>query len=192
MNTALWQPVEDVAALDADVRGWLVSHMNDRCGWLLVHADDGVIWGRREPDGSLLLSSDVFDLKSQYPAIAVELRSQTIQQARVFGEEGELLIWREGTRLRGRIIRDGEAVPDIAWQEQHLLWGTANGRPDRGFTLLVEGKQGPQHAVPLAVSGRQRVALTVRHYVAADENGRAAIVLSRLVDLGLYAPQRGG
>ncbi len=192
MNTSLWQPVEEIAGLEADVRGWLAGRMSEGMPWLLVHADDGVIWGRRQPDGSLLLSSDVFDFKSRYPAIAVELRAPTIQQARLFGKEGELLIWREGMRLRGRIIRDGEAAPDTAWQEQHLLWGIAHGQPVEGFTLLVEGKQGPQQAVPLAVSGRQRAALTVRHYVAADEDGRAAIVLSRLVDLGLYTPQTGG
>lgn len=191
MNTSLWQPVEVAADLEADVRGWLAGRMTEDMPWLLVHADDGVIWGQRHPDGSLLLSSDVFHLKSRYPAIAVELRAPTIQQARVFGNEGELLIWREGKRLCGRIIKDGEAVPDSAWQERHLLWGIASGKPVQGFTLLVEGKQGPQQAVPLTASGRQRAALIVRHYVEADEDGRAAIVLSRLVDMGLYTPQAG-
>jgi len=57
--------------------------------------------------------------------------------------------------------------------------------------LLQEGQQGPQHAVPLPVPGRRRAALTVRHYVAPDEEGQAVVVLSRLRDLGLYEPGKG-
>ena len=190
MNTPLWKPVEDVAGIQADVHGWLVGRISDGMPWLLIHADDGVIWGRRQPDRTLLLSSDVFDLKSRYPAIAVDLRPETLQQVHVFGKAGELLLWREGAHFRGRSIMDGETLPDYAWQEQHILWGMAS-KQAQGFTLLVEGAQGPQHAVPLAVPGRRRAALTVRHYVAADEEGQTVIVLSRLVDLGLYEPGKG-
>ena len=189
MNMSLWKAVENIGGIEADVRGWLAAHMSEGMPWLLIHADDGVIWGKLDKDGKLILSSDVFDSQTQYPAIAVELRALTIQQARVFGPAGELLIWREGPHWRGRVIMDGEVLPDQAWQEQQLLWGTAS-RQSQGFALLIEGAQGPQHAVPLVVSGQQRVVLTVRHYVTCDDEGQAAIVLSRLVDLGLYEPRK--
>ena len=177
-------------ALFADVRGWLQTHMSKEMRWLLIHADDGVIWGRREPDGSLLLSSDVFDVKSQYPAIAVELRAETLQQARLFGPGGELLVWRDGAGFQGRRIMDGDGRSKDVWHEQHILWGETT-KQMTGFSLLEEGQQGPQHAVPLTVPPGRRAALTVRHYLAPDENGQAVIELSRLVDLGLFDPMKG-
>lgn len=189
MSRRLWEPVDIADAFRSGVRGWLAARMIEGMDWLLVHADDGVIWGRREPDGTLLLSSDVFDDRSQYPAIAVELRVETLQQARIFGPAGELLVWREGAGFRGRSIMDGERSEN-AWHEQHILWGAAS-KQMTGFTLLEEGQQGPQHAVPLAVPARRRTALTVRHYVEPDDRGQAAIIFSRLVNLGLFEFQKG-
>ena len=186
MNEPLWRLVEDFSGVEEDVRSWLARRMSEDMPWLLVHADDGVIWGRRQPDGSLLLSSDVFDLKSRYPAIAVELRPETLQQVRIFGPGGELLIWRNEGRFQGRSIMDGNLQTGDAWQEQHLLWGTSIEQRE-GFSLLKEGQQGPQHAVPIVVSGIQRAALTVRHYTQSDRHGQAIVGLSRLVNLGLFA-----
>ncbi len=94
MSDARWTPVQPGAEFLKDARGWLGQRMTEGMPWLLVHADDGVIWGKRMEDGQLALSSDVFDSQAQYPAIAVELRGPTIQQARIFGEAGELLVWR--------------------------------------------------------------------------------------------------
>ncbi|MGC8779808.1 MAG: type III-D CRISPR-associated protein Csx19 [Anaerolineae bacterium] len=189
MSIELWTPVEDLGQFEEDARRWLAEHMSADRPWLLVHADDGVIWGRREPDGGLLLSSDIFDLKSRYPAIAVELRAATVQQCRIFGKGGEILIWREGPQFRGRIIHDGDTKKLDSWDEQHLLWG--NPLEEReGFSLLEEGRQGPQHAVPIVVPRTRRAALTVRHYVEQDDRGQAVVVLSRLVDLGLYEAQK--
>jgi len=187
MSEPLWRPVEDFSGLEKDMRGWLAQRMSEDMPWLLAHADDGVIWGRRQSDGSLLLSSDVFfNLKSGYPAIAVELRPETLQQLRIFGPGGELLIWRNEGRFRGRIIMDGDSQREDSWQEQHLLWGTSIEQR-AGFSLLKEGQQGPQHAIPIVVSGAQRAALTVRHYVQSDQYGQAIVGLSRLVNLGLFA-----
>jgi len=186
MSESLWRAVEDFSDLEKDMRGWLSRRMSEDMPWLLAHADDGVIWGRRQSDGSLLLSSDVFNLKSRYPAIAVELRPETLQQLRIFGPGGELLIWRDEGRFQGRIITDGDSLREDAWQEQHLLWGTSIEQRE-GFSLLKEGQQGPQHAVPIVVSGARRAALTVRHYAQSDQYGQAIVGLSRLVNLGLFA-----
>ncbi len=168
----------------SDPRGWLAGKTTPATPWLLIHADDGVIWGRREADGSLLLSSDVFDVKSRYPSVAVELRTETLQQARVFGKTGEILVWRNGTEFKAREIADGEPTPEDAFEERHLLWGQGQPAPSQqGFTLLVEGEQGPCHAVPVVVKDKRRPALKVRHYIDYDSDGQAFICLSRLVDL---------
>jgi CRISPR-associated protein (TIGR03984 family) len=101
-----------------------------------------------------------------------------------------VLLWRNDSAFQGRRVIDGEKLPKDAWQEQHLLWGSrVAGNED--FTVLEEGSQGPVHAVPLDLPGRQRAALTVRHYAQCNEHGQAAVVLSRLVDLGPYKPGKG-
>ena len=180
------QPVEVKITNEffSDLHGWLAAKTTSDMTWLLVHADDGVIWGRRETNGSLLLSSDVFDVKGRYPTIAVELRTETLQQARVFGEAGEILVWRDGADFMAREIADGGQKLEDAFEEKHLLWGQGQPAPPRqGFTLLVEGQQGMSHAVPLVVESNRRPALRVRHYIDYDNEGQAFICLSRLVDL---------
>jgi len=185
MSDARWTPMQPGIEFLQDARGWLAARMTEGTPWLLVHADDGVIWGKQNKDGKVILSSDVFDLQPQYPAIPVELRGLTIQQARVFGQAGELLIWRTEEGFAGRLIEDGQQTPPAAYyEEEHLLWGVvADSRPEAGFTLLAEGEQGQQHAVPLILANPERACLRVRHYVRYDDHGQAYVDLSRLVDL---------
>ena len=168
----------------SDLRGWLAAKTTPEMMWLLVHADDGVIWGRLESDEQLILSSDAFSDKGRYPEIAVDLRVETLQQARIFGPAGELLIWRNGNGFDTRLLADGPNKPEESYEELHLLWGQGTKRIfQQDFTLLEEGQQGPCHAVPLTVEGNRRPALKVRHYVDYDDDGQAFVYLSRLVDL---------
>jgi CRISPR-associated protein (TIGR03984 family) len=160
--------------------------MDDGMPWLLAHADDGVIWGKRQEDETLLLSSDIFSDPDKYPSIAVLLRAVTLQQVRLFGHSGELLVWRTDDGFAGRLVTDAwielESLPD----ETHLLWHQGNPvevDPQVGFSLLQEGQRGQRHAPPVITQGRRRPRLRVRHYVDYDEEGQAYIALSRLVDL---------
>jgi len=183
MSKSYGTPVEiDARSFADDPRAWLAQRMTETMPWLLAHADDGVIWGKRQPDGTLLLAGDVFPNTD----VAVALRAVTLQQARIFGPEGELLIWRTAGGFAGRLIEDAtmelKALPD----EQHLLWH--QGSPVKvdtqaGFALLQEGQQGQRHAPPVIPQGRRRPALKVRHYVDYDDEGQAFIALSRLVGL---------
>ncbi|HOD04504.1 MAG TPA: CRISPR-associated protein Csx19 [Anaerolineaceae bacterium] len=183
MSRSYGKPVEiDARSFADDPRTWLAQQMTEDMPWLLAHAYDGVIWGKRQRDGTLLLSGDVFPNAD----IAVALRVETLQQARVFGEAGELLVWRTEAGFVGRLIEDStiglEKLPD----ESHLLWH--QGSPVKvdstaGFALLQEGAQGQRHAPPVIPSGRRRPALKVRHYVDYDDEGQAFIALSRLVGL---------
>ena len=183
MNKRYGTPVEiDAESFAENPRAWLAQQMSAAMPWLLAHADDGVIWGKRQPDRRLLLSSDVFPNTD----VAVALRAVTLQQARVFGPAGELLIWRTEAGFAGRFIEDAtislESLPD----EQHLLWHQGNPvKVDSiaGFALLQEGARGQRHAPPVIPSGSRRPALIVRHYVDYDDAGQAYIALSRLVGL---------
>ncbi len=142
--------------------------------WLLAHADDGVIWGEVR-DGKLHLSSDAF------PQISPPLRAATLQQARLFGPEGELLVWKEDAGWQARRIQDGAGDSIEYYDEAHLLWGDREeGRQD-GFVLLCQGKEGLRHAPPLPEGVQPPARLHVRHYLAYDPDGQAHIAYSRLV-----------
>ena len=185
MNTERWRPIPVDDSFVADPRKWLAAHTREDMPWLLVHADDGVIWGRRESDGTLKISSDAFKDSQNYPAVAVEMRGETIQQARLFGLAGELLVWRTRTGFAARLIEDGPLPPpDALPDEKNLLWRMGNIVEARdGFTLLKEGEQGLRHAPPVVPEGNRRPTLIVRHYVDYDDEGQAYISLSRLVGL---------
>jgi len=184
MNSDLCKPVTVDETFATDPRAWLARCMSADMPWLLAHADDGIIWGKLQDDGSLKLSSDVYSDPQEYPALAVPLRLETLQQARLFGPAGELFLWRSDSGFVARTISDGVLVPDDAFQETHLLWGNRELDPQDGFTILVEGQMGLTHAPPVAgLPASVRVALTVRHYVDYDDQDQAYVCLSRLVNL---------
>ncbi len=145
--------------------------------WLLAHADDGVIWGEFRADG-LHLSSDVF------PQVSPPLRVKTLQQARLFGQDAELLLWKNGAEWRATLAQDGQGENAEYYNESHLLWGTAVEDSRDGFVLLVEGREGLRHAPPLPSNSRLPALLQVRHYLNYDPDGQAYIALSRLVGIG--------
>lgn len=146
---------------------------------LLAHADDGVVWGRID-NGRFITPFG--------GGAGAELRDVTLQEARVFGKDAEVLVWREapGT-YRGRVIRrahDGERPSwEKAFDEPNLLWGQPVRALSGGFTLLSEGAMGHEHAPPVSLEGKQRAALQVRHFVGYDEHGVARMEGSRLVGI---------
>ncbi|MBU2611007.1 MAG: TIGR03984 family CRISPR-associated protein [Chloroflexi bacterium] len=187
MNSDLCKPVTVDKTFATDPRAWLAGRMSAEMPWLLAHADDGVIWGQRQEDGTLKLSSDAYNDPQEYPALAVPLRLETLQQARLFGPAGELLLWRVEGGFAARLIADGSqqlenALPD----ETHLLWGDRVDGSRDGFAILVEGQRGFVHAPPIeGLPPNERAALTVRHYVEYDDQDQAYVTMSRLVDLTL-------
>ncbi|MFQ5421546.1 MAG: CRISPR-associated protein Csx19, partial [Anaerolineae bacterium] len=116
---------------------------------------------------------------------------------RIFGKKGELFIWRDSDRLRGRAIFDeSEQLPPYCQTETHILWGT-NGQPENGFTILTDGSQRLLHAFPLLVPQeafgpfRRPTQLLLRHYVTRhEETGMARITMSRLYDLDYEKPKK--
>jgi CRISPR-associated protein (TIGR03984 family) len=162
---------------------------------LLAYADDGVIWGQMVGE-QLALSSSAF------PQISPLLRAITLQQARLFGEHAELLVWRDGDEnWHGRLLDDkGTEKVACRFDEPQLQWGDRVEAQKAGFTLVREGQKGLRHAVPLPAAdipfdppGKkddrwQPLRLGVRHYLERDEDGTLIIVQGRLT--GLWTEER--
>ncbi len=160
--------------------------------YFLGHADDGVIWGKFDDNNNYQLTTaeQIFKepaFKAEFP----KLRLMTLQQCRIFGENGEILLWNIGNRWKARLIEDKSDIEHI--QKSQYLWGTQGEEKD-GFTLLSDGSQGLKHAVPLKdinshfSKDKQNlyrpVRLVVNHYIKYDEEtGIARIFISRLVSL---------
>ncbi len=170
-----------------DLRNWLQKQAKEHnLIYLLAHADDGVIWGKLQSDGTLKTSAEAAQGNSIAENICPPLRLRTLQQARLFGKDGELLLWRDGdnvfhARLIVDVKDDGATRWKEAYDEPQLLWGTQSVALQDGFTLLEDGAQGLRHAVPLQGLDmtKQRVQLLVRHYLADEDFARVSV--SRLV-----------
>lgn len=163
-----------------DPKGWFVAQARQRdlC-YLLAQADDGVIWGRVDDHG-LHTSHGI-------APTSPPLRSSTLQQARLFGPVGELLLWRSDDGWRARFVADGGGESDDFIDEDQILWGDTVKETRDGFTLVREGSQGMRHAVPILVTldqaKQRKLRLRVRHYITENDDGEASITLSRLVQL---------
>jgi CRISPR-associated protein (TIGR03984 family) len=176
MNKPLCQHLEIPANLD--LKTWLEEQAKEnQLNYVLAHADDGVIWGKFQ-DGTLQTADSVF---SQFP----KLRSCTLQQCRVFGENAEVMLWKVDRGFKARLIKDEEKTEFIP--EHQILWGTQKESEREGFTLVSDGQQGLRHAVPLTEitfkNNERPLRLTIHHYIDYDDSGVARIYLSRLVNL---------
>ncbi len=119
--------------------------------WLLAHADDGVIWGRFE-NGQLLTAREA----TSDPRSGPIWREITLQQARLFSEHAELLLWREdGDTRRARLIRGAKEEEEPNWieayDEKQLLWGLTGQNLTGTFTRLEHAGIGCAHVPPIKV-----------------------------------------
>jgi len=186
--------------------GWLVSDeaqsVPDNAGaldlaWVLAHSESGVTWGRYDGEENRWRLGD----EVAPDEISPSLRRDTLLEVRVFGEGGEVLIWRSGSELRGRVLADdiqGQAgsgdEPDPLKPscEYRLLRCRHLKRAlDHGFGHMATGT-GAEQVIPLIVSGGSRnpvqeqdwPRLGVRHYYERDrETGAVRVVATRLAKL---------
>jgi CRISPR-associated protein (TIGR03984 family) len=184
---------------DKTLINWLqIQAKQYQLKYLLAHGEDGVIWGHFNDNYQLLTADTIFD-KDIFNIDLPKLRLLTLQQCRVFGDLGEVLLWKIDKNWQARIIQENSSIEHIS--EEQILWGTQkekgkngeDGEKD-GFTLLSNGSQGLKHAVPLAgfsnyFNPNQKklyrpVRMLVKHYIKYDdETGLARIFISRLVSL---------
>ncbi len=195
------------AAFAEDEGRRLVKLATDHLGadgirYALIHLDDGVLWG--SVDGAKLSVPDPNDDWTP------KLRSVTVQQCRVFGDRGELFIWREAeNRWRGRVVIEGGDTDIAMFEEPQILYGdTAHDGDERrelppppakpGFTAIYEFKKGTgiRQIVPIdatdAMERGERVTLTVRHYLKPDDDGQARFFCSRLKSIETRRPEKNG
>jgi CRISPR-associated protein (TIGR03984 family) len=174
---------------DEDIVTWLQTQMSDGQPLLLAHADDGVIWGKLM-NGKLVTSSETE--KDDANKVSPPLRGITLQQAFVFGPEGEVRLWRDDAEWQCHRFRIADEIAFVGHiDEKQVLWGTKvlPEKTQHGFTYIRERRQqGLDQVVPVEVDDRQlgerRLRLHVRHFIERDdETGEARIAFSRLVDL---------
>ena len=166
---------------NGDIKSWLEDKAKvDGLRWLLAHADDGVIWGEVRDD-ILRLSNCLF---------SPDLRSETLQMARLFGETGELYLWRADGGWRSRLLKEGGGEKSEYYDESQMLWGTEIEGEEDGFTLLRQGAEGLRHAPPIHRADLKLplkdnpLQLNIRHFVEYDEDGQAYVKFSRLISVG--------
>jgi len=149
--------------------------------YLLAYADDGLIWGMIDKNKALSLSSN----EKAFPEISPQLRSKTLWEARLFGENAEWYLWKTDQGWHSREITDGAGEEIEAFDEDYILWGTNVDKQESlgGFYLAEEIGQGIRHAPPKPLTGRHSLKLKVRHYLDYDEAGAVYVKYSRLVDL---------
>ena len=155
--------------------------------YLLAHAEDGVIWGYFNSEGDLVTPTEpeLLFQKYDFPVFKYE----TLQQCRVFGDNAEIMFWKNDIGFNARIIEDNPDTEVIT--EEQILWGTQAEKITNGFTLVSDGSLGLRHAVPLTNFDFNRnqqlyrpLRLVVHHYIDFDQTtGLARIYLSRLVSV---------
>jgi len=152
--------------------------------WALAHCDGGVTWARRDQGGQWRLSSTAFELS---PVV----RSETLQQLRIFGPECEVLIWRDEQEFAGRLLEervsDSTAADLEPYEERYVLLGDRVAEQRDGFTRLISAA-GHEQAVPRELEGAFDAGvcplrLVIRHFLRAEPNGAVRVVASRLADL---------
>jgi CRISPR-associated protein (TIGR03984 family) len=179
----------DVDGISDNPRSWLAEQA---CKYalttLLAHADDGVIWGR-------IVSDELVTSEQPFPDISPPLRALTLQQARFFGPEAELLLWREEAGWQARLVQESSGDSVDYYDEAQLLWGNQHKEIKDGFTQVSEGQQGLLHAPPIEAPKtvfsptHHPLRLDVRHYLMTDpETGLLWVALSRLVAVRFVAP----
>ncbi|ARV59023.1 CRISPR-associated protein [Nostocales cyanobacterium HT-58-2] len=194
MNQDLCQEVS-TQTIEQSLEDWLKQQAitkDYQLRYVLAHAEDGVIWGHFEVDSGILETSDQAFPKYDFPT----LRLSTLQQCRIFGEAGEVLLWNSNGKWRSRLILQSQ-VSELLKQEKiglipesQILWGT-QGKENGNFTLLSDGSQGLKYAAPITgmtfSQDKQKqyrpLRLEIHHYFCYDQDGVARIFLSRLVSL---------
>lgn len=149
--------------------------------WAFALCHDGVTWGRLDGDDWSMADARFDDL-------CPPVTEDNLRELRVFGPDGEVLIWRSGTGFKGRFLQDapGPAEPYVRpMVERQILLGRP--RKERGSFTRVASVSGREQVLPLTVSGntsRPPFRLVVKHYLTReDETGVVKVAVSRLVGL---------
>jgi CRISPR-associated protein (TIGR03984 family) len=195
--------IESIGFSDAlDILTWVSGGERPDCfkltlneARLLAHCEDGVVWGYLHED-SWRLSSSVFPEVSP----VIKAGGANLLELRVFNRTGEVMLWRRGSGITGRLIQDQATQleqddPFRPHDESYVLWGSRLVKSEGGFSLVAEST-GVRHAVPvccnkddfpLAGKGQTRrpwhpLRLDARQYFSqCDDSGAIRIAAYRLM-----------
>lgn len=161
--------------------------------WALALCTNGVVWGRWTGNRWALGNT-------VYPEICPMVSLRNLQELRIFGLEGEALVWKDGAGLRGRFLADSATPADgeegleqelRPLIEKQVLIGNRVKDSRDGF-IWVANNAGREQVLPFAReelpanSGGRRspFRLIIKHYLSRDrERGTVRVIVSRLVDL---------
>lgn len=166
--------------------------------WLLAHCFDGVTWG--------IWDENAFQWKTAnrvFPEISPEIRDDNLIEMRIFGKEGEILIWKADGKLCGRLLKDnadevnGNKKYLLPLEETWLLLGNRLLEGAREGFSRVGSPTGAEQVVPFCltkddfIDGTRVVKddqwplyLLVKHYLQQDlETGVVRIAATRLVEI---------
>lgn len=193
--------IDDLPKSNDEVPAWIARQVTgSKDQFLLAYADDGVIWGKWL-NGKLLTSDKVGQSNPDSQNISPPLRGETLQQAFIFSQAGEIRLFRnELGEWRACRIDDSAVEESESIDEYQLLWGnkTVKAFPQDGFTHLQDKtQQGLDQIIPVDFTFDEkqpdlRPRLLVRHFIDYDkESGEARIWLSRLAKVEVNAFAEG-
>jgi len=181
---------EQVVAWLLGRRGTVPEGLGAGFAWALAHSDDGVTWGHFDGEARhWRLGHDAV------PDVSPPIRPEALQELRLFGDGGEVLIWRSDEGLRGRLLEDakGDGAPDDAdplrpSDELRIVRGDRIRADAGGGFTRVTDQTGAEQVLPIVLDKAQlrqrKVRLHVRHYWAQNaEDGTVRIAVTRLVKL---------
>ncbi|HXK58581.1 MAG TPA: CRISPR-associated protein Csx19 [Acidobacteriota bacterium] len=176
------------------ILGWVAGgaqmpESHDGLRWLLAHCYDGVTWGKRENSHWRLSSTS-------FPDLCPIVSKDNLLEMRLFGEEGEIMIWRSEKGFLGRRLADQQEQIDEAIRPEDEIRILLGDRlvpdlpnPRDGFSRVATAG-GTQQAVPVECTkddfcgGRWPLCLTVRHYFEENpETGAVRVAATRLVNV---------
>jgi CRISPR-associated protein (TIGR03984 family) len=183
------EPIEGSTCRDllAWITGSRGAPVTDDIDLLLAYCYDGVTWGRLDRNtGGWQLACVPF------PARAPKPNEENLLELRLFGQECEVLIWRQGRSFGGRTLRDrpcGQEYLRPIEESRILLGDRLLEAPNVGFSR-VGSATGAEQVVPVELSeglfqeSTWPLRLHVRHYLEPDEEtGAVRIAATRLVKL---------
>ena len=171
------------ASLAKDLRSGLetLCRENDFVS-LLIFMDYGALWGRMADDGKLLLSSISNDEGANTKE---QFKLDAFQQGYCFNLSLELYLWKSQHALQVSWIESSRAKDEKEEiEEKYCLWGTVDGpQTERGFLHLLESGRGISQYIPApeeASKNRNRLGLSVTHFLKEDNDGQFYIETSKL------------
>lgn len=198
------KPCTDVSSFASNMKSWLESKVSDLQSkkiYLLSFHDDGVVWGKVE--------RNVLQTSNFAGSPSPEFRSSTLQELRLFGENGQLHIWRIGeNEFNASLAIDGAAGEyEFLQDENQVLWGTYFDGGNNDFMIVRDGEEGLKHAFPKVIDDdvfkvkddkgnvvkdkkgkdvrKRPLRLHVKHYIEYDNDGCARIAFSCLVNVSV-------